>query len=129
MGDIRMVWDGVDEFERWLKTSPDKALAAAAKSLFQSGETVMTRSKRVVPVKDGILKASGHVKPPDTSRTRTEVTLGYGGAASAYARYQHERTDLHHPGQGQAKYLEQPFNAATSQIQRKLARDLAKAMR
>ena len=55
--------------------------------------------------------------------------MGYGGAASAYALVQHERTDYRHPGQGQAKYLEGPAKARAPQLGRNIARRLRKAMR
>lgn len=56
------------------------------------------------------------MKPPEVSGTHVEVTMGYGGAASAYALYQHENLALNHPDptnphsdpSGQAKYLETP---------------------
>jgi len=129
LADIRLTWKGEEKLQRFLRDSPREALQATRKSLNESGEQVMTEAKRVTPVDTGTLRGSGHVKSPTVTRTRVEVILGFGGAASAYALYQHERTDLNHPGQGQAKYLERPFNAATSRIQRKLASDLKRAMR
>lgn len=73
-------------------------------------------SQRMTPHASGVLRGSGVVKPPDVSGTHVEVTMGYGGAASDYALYQHEDLSLNHPDprnphsdpKGSAKYLETP---------------------
>lgn len=104
--------EGFTQLQRHLNALPDQMLGALEKALYVEGETVMTRSKQIVPVDLGVLRASGHVKRPVTKGTRVTVTLGYGGAASAYALAQHERTDYRHAGQGQAHYLSDPVAAA-----------------
>lgn len=49
-------------------------------------EEVMTLSKDVyVPVDTGTLKSSGFVRPPEITPESISVTIGYGGAARAYA--------------------------------------------
>ncbi|MHC5112318.1 MAG: HK97 gp10 family phage protein [Planctomycetota bacterium] len=104
-------WTGDEELAAFLKAVPDKALKSMGKALYLEGEQVMRASKKIVPVDQGILRGSGHVRQPDTKGDKVTVTLGYGGPAAAYALYQHEM-DLNHPGQGQKKYLEQPAKEA-----------------
>jgi hypothetical protein len=82
---------------------------AAGVALRIEGEIILRESQRQVPVDDGPLKASGRVKGPEMSSGVSRVAVTYGGAASAYAGVQHERTDYaHNPGQ-KAQYLEDPW--------------------
>jgi hypothetical protein len=74
----------------------------------------MTASKRIVPVDVGTLKGSGYVTLPNMQNNNIIVEQGFGGEAKDYAIVQHERTDFHHPGGGEAKYLEKPMMAQTS---------------
>lgn len=74
LGDVRI---------RWVP----EALAAA---LFQEAEAVMAESKREVPVDMGTLRNSGFVDEPTIMHGEVEVTMGYGGSASAYALWVHE---------------------------------------
>ena len=63
----------------------------AARSLFQQGERIMTASRSQVPVRYGILRASGFVEIPEIVGSGfVRVSLGYGGAAQKYARSVHE---------------------------------------
>ena len=73
-----------------------------------TAEKIMTISKRLVPVDFGILKTSGLVEKPEKKGKKFMVTMGYGGAASAYALVQHENLSFAHTV-GQAKYLEEPL--------------------
>lgn len=116
-------WVGVDRLERILtRTLPKVGVREMGSALFQDAEETMTVSKRDwVPVDLGVLRASGHVVPPQVSGTRVTVTLGYGGAASAYALIQHERMDFHHDV-GRAKYLEGPVKQRAAGMGQRLAR-------
>ena len=102
-----------------------KLLAGA---LTEEAETILRKSRRLVPVDTGTLRASGHVKPPETKGDQIIVRMGYGGAASAYALVQHERTDYVHPGQGQAHYLSQPANEAASGFSQRVARRIRRRL-
>lgn len=62
-------------------------------------EHIRQVSAPLVPVETGRLVGSAAVEV-----TGDRASLSYAGP---YARYQHERLDLHHQ-HGQAKYLEQP---------------------
>lgn len=117
-------WEGLDELRRALSDEPEEAVKELGRALNVEGERIMTVSKRdFVPVDQGTLRASGHVRAPHIRGTRAEVTLGYGGAASAYALVQHERLDFAHTV-GTAKYLERPVNDAATDFGRRVAKHL-----
>mgnify|MGYP001574695675 CR=1 FL=1 len=62
-----------------------------ARGLRREAETIMTDSKQnYVPTDISTLKTSGFVQPVQVTPTNVTVTLGYGGAAQAYALYVHE---------------------------------------
>ncbi|HXH11157.1 MAG TPA: HK97 gp10 family phage protein [Alphaproteobacteria bacterium] len=89
-------------------------------ALFQVGEQIMTEAKALTPVDTGALRASGTVLPPEQDGTTVRVVLGFGGPAIPYALRQHEDVTLRHTV-GQAKFLEQPFNAIAGQLDTHLA--------
>ncbi len=121
-------WVGLDKLERLLKGAPREVKQNAAAALKREGEKIMTISKqRFVPVDQGPLRASGFVDFPVVGRNRVSVTLGYGGAAKAYALIQHERMDLQH-SRGGPKYLERPVNAAASEVSRAVARAVERSL-
>ena len=67
-----------------------EVLFNVGRALFIEGQKIMTKSKREVPVDDGPLKSSGFVEKPKRTFRAVTVTLGYGGAAKAYALAVHE---------------------------------------
>lgn len=74
-----------------LRNAGALGVQALARGFRREAETIMTTSKqKYVPVDMGILKTSGYVVPPVVTATNVTVTLGYGGAAQAYALYVHE---------------------------------------
>jgi len=103
------------------------AVAAQAKkeplrvkaAIVKEAETIMTASKKLVPVKTGNLRASGHV---EIHPTRIRVDLVYGGPAADYALRVHEDLDAFHRV-GQAKYLEEPLNDAIPGMAQRIAND------
>ena len=136
---------GAEQLAAVLQRAPGRARRALAIALYAEGQKVMARSKTLyVPVDTGVLRASGTVKAPElVGPTTVTVTLGYGGAARAYAVIQHEDTTLSHPPKnprkrytkkgrlkatpraGQAKYLERPLLEATPTIYANLANSCA----
>ncbi len=78
------------------------------RALYLEGEHIMGRSKAIVPVDKGPLRASGHVQPPQRDKGGPLIVLGFGGPAVDYAVVQHERLRYQHTVGQQAKYLEQP---------------------
>ena len=125
---MRINITGDEKFQQFLRTRPDVAVKALAGALEVEAETIMTASKRIVPVDVGTLRGSGHVQPSETHGTKVSVEMGYGGAASAYALIQHERTDYHHSGDQQAKYLEQPVLEAAAGFEHRTASRIARRL-
>lgn len=97
-----VVWDGKDEFARFLRETPGVVVKDVEAALYQEGENVMGVSVRRTPVEWGNLRGSAHVKPPVTKQGKTSVTLAYG---TDYAVYVHEITTSHHEV-GRSKFLQ-----------------------
>lgn len=100
---------------------------AVKRALKIEAELVMASSKRhYVPVDLGTLRASGFVNEPVRTGKDVSVTMGYGGAAKAYALTVHETPSEHDPrtwkgkeiqfgpGDRGPKYLERPLMAAVN---------------
>lgn len=117
-----------------LKKLSDRFPARAAAALYVEGEMVMTRSKRdFVPVDLGVLRNSGFVEKPVVEDKDVHVTLGYGGAASAYALAVHETPSGFDPPSWQGtkvnfkpagrgpKYLERPLLDSVNGMAQRLA--------
>lgn len=118
------------------KTSRDVEAA-----LYLEAQIEMTESKRRCPVsptkaqfkamgrtpprnlRPGTLRASGYVARPQRDGKKISVTMGYGGAAEAYAVVQHERLDYRHTT-GQAKYLESVLNESRPYMLQRMAAHL-----
>ena len=112
---------GSAALKRELKRQGKKARKALARALFLEGEQIMAKSKRLVPVDTGALRASGHVQLPVIRGKKVTVVLGYGGAAAPYAVFVHEKQARHNPPT-QWKYLEQPLNEAIPGMAGRLAK-------
>lgn len=131
--------DGVEKVLARLSVSRRLAPHAAGAALYQEAEQIMGESKeRYVPVDDAVLKGSGFVELPAVTATGASVTMGYGGAASAYALAIHEHLSKHsppswvaaeaagrpvqfHPPDHGPKYLERPLLAALRGMAERLA--------
>ena len=74
-----------------------RAEAARDRALAQVGETIRARSVAIAPLRSGAMAASAQVES-----AAGKVTVRYG---TAYAVYQHERADFHHPNGGRAGFL------------------------
>lgn len=108
----------------------EQAPVAVAEGLVAHAETVMTESKTQAPVVTGTLRASGFVAPAEIAGPEVTVTLGYGGAAAAYALPVHENPRAGHTmgfspsghkyrqwsRVGNWKYLEAPLNASAAAL-------------
>ena len=115
--------EGLDKLEARLKKSVVGAAKELAGGLLVEGNSIMTAAKKLTPVDQGVLRASGHVQTPVIRKTSATVVLGFGGAAAAYALYQHEITDLSHTV-GQANFLRQPANEAKKGFGQRIARHI-----
>ena len=125
---MSITFTNLEQVQKQLHAMPDKALKALAAGVYKEGEEIMTKSKRVVPVDLGTLRASGFVDTPVVRSGVVTVTLGYGGAAKAYALIQHEAMDYNHPGQGGPKYLERPVNEAESGFGKRVAKEMERRL-
>ena len=137
---------GADALVKTLAALAKGTPAMAGKALYREAERIMTDSKaNYVPVAPdgGKLRASGLVQPQNVTAGGASVTMGYGGAAAAYALAVHEHLSMHSPpswimaewqgtgvhwhlpGRG-PKYLELPFNAARKGMDTRLAAAIRK---
>jgi hypothetical protein len=128
---------GLDPLRRVLALGGEVAVDTLVSVLRNESLLAFRNSQRVTPHATGVLRASGVVKPPAVSGTHVEVTMGYGGAASAYALYQHENLSLNHPDptnphsdpSGQAKYLEAPVRDQVQGLAGRLRAELETRLR
>jgi hypothetical protein len=93
-----------------ITVSEESVRKAAMKVLEACAIELKGRSQALCPVDSGTLRGSAVVDVQGNT-----VTVGYGGAASAYALVQHENLHFHHPV-GQDKFLEQPFDEMVPEI-------------
>jgi hypothetical protein len=119
---------GADTLQRRIASLSPEILRQVEAALLEQAEAVMADSKEhYVPVDVAALKNSGHVQPPVSTGNELSITLGYGGAARAYAIVQHERMDFRHTVGG-PKYLERPLLAAAARIRAALHAAVRKAI-
>ena len=114
----RTVWEGVDDFSQWLRDTPGVVTKDVEAALFQEGSNIMGVAKKMTPVDTNTLRASAHVKLPQTKGGKTSVTLAYG---TDYAVYVHEMIYVSHIN-GWAKYLEGPVKDAEKGMSDRLKR-------
>lgn len=96
-----------EDLQKRIREMP-RAVAAGS---YMLGNVIMTEAKRRTPADTGTLRGSGYVENPVMSGNTAKTTLGFGGAAKAYAVVQHERLDFKHPNGGEAKFLENAITA------------------
>lgn len=96
--------------------------------MWREANSIMNSAKGLTPVDTGTLRGSGHVRMPEVTEAGVSVVIGFGGAASGYAIYVHENLNSFHKPPTQAKFLEQPFLAATQGMALRLAQDLKSRM-
>jgi len=121
-------WEGLDKLQADLGSATREVRRGAARALKREGEKIMTTSKqRFVPVDLGPLRASGFVQPVVIVGNRISVTLGFGGAASAYALIQHENMEFQHT-RGGPKFLERPVNNAARRVAVAVGRAVEEAL-
>lgn len=117
-----------------LETFAAGAPDVAARAIHEGMQGAFRQSQREVPVSprtpgrtSGTLKNSGQLKDPErVSKTRVEVAITYGGAATAYAEIQHENRTFNHPLGGKAGYVIDPVRDAKPDMERRLRLALRK---
>ncbi len=92
-----------------------------AAALYQEAEIEMTEAKARTPVDTGTLRDSGHVNLPQLVGGEVSVTMGFGGAASAYAVIVHEDLEAIHTS-GQAKFLESVLQESAPYLAERIAK-------
>lgn len=110
------------------KAGGKDGVKALKQGLHEEAQIIMRNSQKIVPVDSGTLRRSGQVNNPVEEGSRISVTLGYGGAAKAYALIQHENLFYSHKEGQQAKYLETPFNRQQPKIRENLIRRLRRIL-
>ena len=89
-----------------------EAPQALGAELYREGQDVIANALPITPILTGALRRSGHVDEPEMTGGGVSVTLGFGGDAAPYAVYVHENLVARHAPPTQAKFLEDPLNAA-----------------
>jgi cation transport ATPase len=115
---------GRAEMERAIRVLGGNGPKAMAAALWNEGTRIMNQAKDLVPVDTTALQGSGMVDFPVISGSDVSVKMGFGGAASAYAKVQHEELSYYHKPPTQAKYLEQPLREAAEDMGFRLAKEL-----
>lgn len=118
---------GLDKLQKIVDQAGDKALQAITQGLYQEATMAFNESQTLVPVDTGILKSSGHVTSPKVDENSVEITIAYGGPASSYAFFVHERVfapsgkKVYHKRPTRAKYLEVPVKRRSKGMSTRLA--------
>lgn len=111
---------GMDTLVGILQTAPQHAVPAVEGAALDVLLDIFEESQQQVPVRYGVLKGSGHVIVPQGGPNGFEAGIAYGGAASSYAFFVHERLDLHHNPPTKAKFLEDPWNEKIGELPRRI---------
>lgn len=120
---------GNEALQMLLATASGGIVEAVGGALFEEGQLAMRDSLNEVPVKDAILKGSAEIKPPKFSNGRVKVTLGYGGAAAAYALIRHNTPASNYTKPGtKDHYLSDPVQKRIPMIQKTLHGRVAKLL-
>jgi len=107
-----IVWHGLAEMELTLQKVQATVMSTNARVVNKAMYKAYKQSQELVPVDTGRLKASAeYVKAEPNTDIISTITY-----TTEYATYVHERLDVHHP-HGQAKFLEQPINEVTRELQ------------
>lgn len=107
MSRVEFTWRG-----RAAKAASSQAIRTG---LYAAGEFLLAKSKPLSPFQDGDLEGSAAV----TVVNDRKVAVHYN---TPYAVKQHESLHFRHPRRGQAKYLEDPFNAHRETMKKIIAR-------
>ena len=110
--------------ERYGEQLATKALPAA---LYKEGFRVLGLAIPLAPLRDGHLRRSGYVAPPErVGATGVQVKVGFG---TVYARRQHFELSWRHPRGGQALYLSTAIAQRKPAMAAAIAKDIIDAIR
>jgi hypothetical protein len=96
---------------------------AAVRGLAEGAEHLLDESRKVVPLEEGVLSASGHTS---VDEQRLEAAVAYD---TPYAVVQHEDLTLAHNAGRTGKYLEAPARQVGQAIRDHVAGRLREALR
>lgn len=116
MTDYSMEFKGAKEISKAFAKYGREAVPAMAAGLTAAAHLMMLQSQAEVPFRYGVLKSSGRVFEPEILGTLVTVDMGYGGAASDYAFYVHERDQLHFGNGKKAHYLSDPVSQGAATV-------------
>jgi hypothetical protein len=125
---------GMKQLEHLIANGGNKALQGLAKGLYSEANIAFNESQILVPVDTSALKGSGHVTLPQITHEAVEVTIAYGGPATSYAIYVHERIyapsgkKVYHRPPTRAKFLETPAKRRTKGMANRLGVHIRQAL-
>lgn len=126
--DFRAVISGLPALQHMLRTAPNDVKPLAEMALTEEAQVIFARSQRLVPVRHGILKASGMVSRAKSEGSDMHVDITYGGPAATYAMWVHE-LNHRHEAPTQRKYLQRPVEERTPNIPRNMAKRIEDMIR
>lgn len=110
MPQIEWELEGDDELAKFFQQSPKEASQLLAKAMYEEATEAFGQSQDLVPVRYGVLRASGTVTgPKQVGNNVSETEIFYGGAAAPYAAYVHEIERYRHDSPTRSKYLSFPL--------------------
>lgn len=115
--------DGLDELVSRMRSLARRAPKAAAKGLHRGALIVMNRSKRIVPVDTGRLRASGFIESPKYGTRGVSVRLGYG---TKYAVFVHEGTKYMDGRKFLSRAIQERQRAVVEQIVKAVEKEIGK---
>lgn len=106
----------------WKTAEVEARLQAAARAaLFDASHYVLEKANETVPIREGILQASGYADSDERM-----ATISYD---TPYARRQHEEMSYRHPQGRRAKWLELTLREQATQVLNIMAKRLMSALR
>ena len=129
--DVNIV--GLNMLVGYITGAPALGHRAMTLALTEEGHLILRASQAIVPFRKGILKGSGGVETMPMGTGVTEVVIGYGGAASAYAWIIHTGisrygTPFNFRNGKQAFYLKKPFDEALAGMPMRVAARVEEVM-
>jgi hypothetical protein len=119
-GKMQVEVSGIKSLSTMLWAGQNKTLDATKEALYAEAQIILAESKEQVPFRYGVLSSSGMVHQPFIVGKKAAVEISYGGAAIDYALVQHENMTYRHAPGRKAKYLEDPVEEATKDLQARL---------
>lgn len=121
---LRALQRDLKKVQRQLTAIKKQGRRAANDAMSEEANRILSRSKKLVPVKSGRLRDSGKVKTDKTgSGVEHEVVFD-----APYAFSVHERTDIKHP-RGRAKYLEIAAKEQARGLAKRVAAQVSQALK